>query len=530
MKHETKVINGFTVHYFDEFKDAHSWLRDLQGEDAQFISLISITNITIWATDIDPRFDGKQYKTLEISDIIARKDAKALQKIHPMYFLVYKRKLTTEEMDFLAESLTYKQLEQLPNTIFNKFTEDELNTLLNRFKTKKSNHYKLYTLKKEDPSEKTVFVQVIDDTVVNTIKKKIKYARRYGNKGVDQEIDKKLDFRKEYLNANEICRYLGIGLEYLTYMKNHDIKNNLYPYMGYGETIDGKLMFKTDDFIKAMKANYHPINDNLKNDKSRWLPENGFYSRDEMITIFKVEKTCSRKGIEYAMQSGKLSYMLISDRFYRISKRDFEDYLVNRVDMDLNFVVKNMRERKVIQFPKNATEEQKDMVVEQYITEDNLLNILGYKDRLDKDHMGYGFQSSMWKSLSDASEKYLNRFNGRLYRKKEDINNWLRDHYKTDNGKGETAVALHIDYDLLVKAYEKDKDGFGDLCRTTSLEEYCKKKYPNLNPDDFATKVIRWISNGKIPVFYFSKKFRYVYMPDLKNLKEFEEYINIHKN
>lgn len=53
MTHEQKVINTYTVHYFDRFKDAQTWLRVIQGEDAQFVSSLSNTNLAIWTTEID---------------------------------------------------------------------------------------------------------------------------------------------------------------------------------------------------------------------------------------------------------------------------------------------------------------------------------------------------------------------------------------------------------------------------------------------------------------------------------------------
>ena len=59
MTHEQKVINTYTVHYFDRFKDAQTWLRVIQGEDAQFVSSLSNTNLAIWTTEIDNQFDGK---------------------------------------------------------------------------------------------------------------------------------------------------------------------------------------------------------------------------------------------------------------------------------------------------------------------------------------------------------------------------------------------------------------------------------------------------------------------------------------
>lgn len=526
MAHEQKVISTYTVHCFDDLEEALTWLRDIQGADAQLVSMMSNTNIAVWATEIDCTFDGKQYTVNMLLDILKNKDAKALKKIHPIYFQnLRKAALQKEDTSFLAENLTLKQIAALPNITLGSFDVEDLKVMKDRAEQGPTiYHERVYTLKKDNPEEQTVFVCVKEFTVVELLKRKSIYASRYGRKELDKKTVEPIDFRKEYATVEQVASYLGINVQYFFMTKRYNAENEVYKYLGEVEYVDGQKVFRTENLKTLLRESYHPVNEAYKNQEDRYVPADGVYMREELPAMFGVASTVSRKSVTHAVAIGKLSYFDINPRCIRVSKRDFKEYIDERVDdenRDLGFISKVM-DREIIQFPKKATQEQKDQIMQNYLDEETFLGIIALTDNgLWKSPKNY-FQNTLWVSLNDYSKLYLNRGDGKLYRKKEEVANWLNAFYKI---KDKDYKEVPIDIDVLVKYKNEDTDGVGGLCPMTHFTEWASAKYPDVDPEDFRRKVMYWIQNGFIPALVFSKRMKYLYLPDLIGSDRFENYM-----
>ena len=530
MTHEQKVINTYTVHYFDRFKDAQTWLRVIQGEDAQFVSSLSNTNLAIWTTEIDNQFDGKQYTVRMILDIIKSRNAKALKNIHPLYFQNLKKStLEKEEASFLASHLTLKQLEYLPNITFGGFDADDLEILLDTARQKQSlRHNRIYTLKKDDPSEQTIFVLVGDYPIAELLRRKIVYANRYGRKNTAKKALEPVNFNKEWATIEQVASYLGINVQYFFMQKDYNENNAIYKYLGDVEYVDDKKVFQTKKLKELLHAAYRPINPNYKDCEERYLPKDGLRLREELPVEFKVTATVSRKSVTHAIEVGKLSYFDITSRCIRVSKQDFQDYLVDRVEKsrDYSFVSKVMN-REVIQFPKQATKEQKEVVMNEYLNEKSFLDLVFLSDKAPWKNPKAYFQNTLWTSLNEHSKLYLNRSDGNLYRRKSELMSWLSEVYQYQ-GKEDKVSCKHIDFSLMVKHQCEDNDFIGDLCPMNHFEYWAEVKHPNLDAEDLKQKVMYWIKQGYIPVLLFSKRLKYIYLPDLIESKQYQNYLEKH--
>ena len=287
--------------------------------------------------------------------------------------------------------------------------------------------------------------------------------------------------------------------------KDYNEDNAIYKYLGDVEYVDDKKVFQTKKLKELLHATYRPINPNYKDCEERYLPKDGLRLRDELPAEFKVTATVSRKSVTHAIEVGKLSYFDITSRCIRVSKQDFQDYLIDRVEKsrDYSFVSKVMN-REVIQFPKQATKEQKEAVMNEYLNEKSFLDLVFLSDNAPwKNPKAY-----LWTSLNEHSKLYLNRSDGALYRRKSELMSWLSEVYQYQR-KEDKASCEHIDFSLMVKHQCEDKDFIGDLCPMNHFEYW----------------VMYWIKQGYIPVLLFSKRLKYVYLPDLIESKQYQNYL-----
>ena len=76
---------------------------------------------------------------------------------------------------------------------------------------------------------------------------------------------------------------------------------------------------------------------------------------------------------------------------------------------------------------------------------------------------------------------------------------WLSEVYQYQR-KEDKASCEHIDFSLMVK-------------------------HPKLDAEDLKQKVMYWIKQGYIPVLLFSKRLKYIYLPDLIESKQYQNYL-----
>ena len=79
-QHTTETVKGYRIHYFESAEAAQMWLKDTFGDDADFVSYLSKSDIFVWASQICEHFDGQEYAQQEIVQIIKNRDTKTLSK------------------------------------------------------------------------------------------------------------------------------------------------------------------------------------------------------------------------------------------------------------------------------------------------------------------------------------------------------------------------------------------------------------------------------------------------------------------
>lgn len=184
--------------------------------------------------------------------------------------------------------------------------------------------------------------------------------------------------------------------------------------------------------------------------------------------------------------------------------------------------------REVIQFPKQATKEQREAVMNEYLNEKSFLDLVFLSDNAPWKNPKAYFQNTLWTSLNEHSKLYLNRSDGALYRRKSELMSWLSEVYQYQ-GKEDEISCKHIDFSLMVKHQREDKDFIGDLCPMNHFEYWVEVKHPNLDAEDLKQKVMYWIKQGYIPVLLFSKRLKYIYLPDLIESKQYQNYLEKHR-
>ena len=525
MAHEEKVINGFEVHYFDDFTEAQSWLRELQGPKAQFISYISRQDVFHWAEEIDTSFNGKQYLPKDLLKIIKERNADVLSNIHPEYFLYLTLDLSKEDTEFLAENLSVKQVQGLPTSFLRRFTIDELETILKKVKSSKILYHKVYTIRKKNKTDKSVFVKVEIKPLDEWLISKIDYKKTYVPKEKKERIP--LDLSKEYLTDRELADYLSINIQYFKQLKRDHKDSLMCRIMGVGVKSRGKLLFKTSDFKEFMKKIYVPKSGEPCEDESLYLPKDGLYSPDSLIEKFGVASTVTRRTLKHARYDSTISCFKVSEKYYRYSYNDFKNFIKKRADDHINIQSNMIKD--VIQFPKNSTEQQKKNILNQYITVDELANIIPFTSKLERKTPNNLAIASFMKLLTHRTIKYKNRMDDKLYFKRDAIVDVIRERYgyygTYKTGQNPIDVPYDLDFNYLYKKMKEGDKERGVLYSTIQLKSYLSKKYDNFPDDKFAYCLNSWIKKGKVPVLFINKNSRRLYIPHLEECEVYQDFL-----
>lgn len=528
MTHKQAKINGFEVHYFDEFKEAQTWMRDLQGPKAQFISYISRQDVFNWAVKIDKAFGGKQYLPKDLLKVLDERDVDELTTIHPEYFLYWKGNLTKEQRLFLAENLTLKQIQNLPKPFVNKFDTDDLEIMLKKVPDTSSHYYRVYTLRKQNRADNSIFVRIKLQPVGAFLRGRIDYLNTNKVESLAEDIE--VDLTKDTLSVKEVAKYLDINIQYFKQMEKIHKDGMLYKMLSPGMEKSGKeVFFKTSDLKKFMKAVYVTKTGEPCEDESLYFPKEGVFTSQDIVERCGA-RNVTHRTMKHARYSSTISYFAVADRYPRFSERDFEEFIEARAYDEIN-IRSNMVE-KVIQFPKNATEAQIKNVLSQYITVEELSRIIPFTGENLENIPPNLCTSSFMKLLMSIDDKYKNRVDDKKYFKRETVVKVLSERYgyygKYVQGQNPIAFPYPLDFNELY-AYMKEGDrDRGGLYPITMLIDRLSKKYVDFPEKTFRTSLNEWILSGKVPVLFLTKRLRQVYLPHLEECEKYQNFIKRH--
>ena len=361
-QHTIETVKGYRIHYFESAEAAQTWLKNTFGDDADFVSYLSKSDIFVWASQICEHFDGQEYAQQEIVQIIKDRDTKTLSKINPQYFQYVKTDLTKEDTQFLAENLSILQMERFPNRSFSLFDGNNIETMLYRVSKEKrpTYFYKLYTMKRQyTESDKTEFVQVKAFTLTDALERKFKYISRYKDRvnrlgGTNKAVDR----NHEYVSINEVSKYLSLNIQYITQLETLHTDSLMYKHLGAPEYERNRKYFRTENLIKYVSATYRPMNDEIGSIEERRFPKEGLFKLEELFKMYDCHETITARSVLFARRQKTISYFQITDKAIRYSRKDFEDFMEFRAQRDIGFI-KNVVNRDLIQFPKDATDSQK---------------------------------------------------------------------------------------------------------------------------------------------------------------------------
>lgn len=516
-QHTTETVKGYRIHYFESAEAAQMWLKDTFGDDADFVSYLSKSDIFVWASQICEHFDGQEYAQQEIVQIIKNRDTKTLSKINPQYFQYVKTDLTKEDTQFLAENLSILQMERFPNRSFSLFDGDNIETMLYRVSKEKrpTYFYKLYTMKRQyAESDKTEFVQVKAFTLTDALERKFKYISRYKDRvnrlgGTNKAVDR----NHEYVSINEVSKYLSLNIQYITQLETLHTDSLMYKHLGVPEYERSKKYFRTENLIKYVSATYRPMNDEIGNIEERRFPKEGLFKLEELFKMYDCHETITARSVLFARRQKTISYFQITDKAIRYSRKDFEDFMEFRAQRDIGFI-KNVVNRDLIQFPKDATDSQKDLIMRQYISEEEWTEMMNLAASNNIQNI---YESSARKLLVQYAKKYRNREDGKLYFLKSDISKMFKEHYGYLGEDGKMKYPVPFNIDAMQSAHEQNDDYRGRIYTASELADYWMKQNPALAKTYIMMTLNRLTKTGKIPVIKITKVFKYYYLPHIED-------------
>ena len=527
MTHKLENISGYDVHFFDDFEEAHAWLKKEQGPKAQFISYISRQDVFRWTTEVDKTFDGKQYLPQDLLTIVKNKDDKALLRVHPEYFLYLNADLPKEDREFLAKNFSLKQLQRVPRSFLSRFTAEDLEIMAQKVSHDDCPYYKVYTLKKKSREEKTTFVSVSTASLYDVFRVKIDYKTQCGIKDAEEKNNAPIDFSKKYLTAKELAVYLGISVQHFRQLEAKHKDGDLYKMLGPGIKEGTDLLYKTSDFKKFMRSIYVTKTGEACDDESRYLPKDGIYTCDNLIDKFGVYDSVTIRTLKTARYSSTISYFKVTGRYFRYSYKDFKEFVEQRADSLVN--IRSCMVKNVIQFPKDATETQKNTILNQFIDINELAKVIPFSAENTENVPQNVYNSAFMKMLIQKAEKYKSRIDDKTYFKKSDVANVLKDNYgyygTFVQGENPIEIPYPIDFFKLYDYMKKGDKERGALFPTLKLIDYLSEKYEDFPKQRFTWDLNRWILHGKVPVFFLTKRNRQVYIPHLEECKEYQNFI-----
>lgn len=516
-QHTIETVKGYRIHYFESAEAAQMWLKETFGDDADFVSYLSKSDIFVWASQICEHFDGQEYAQQEIVQIIKDRDTKALSKINPQYFQYVKTDLTKEDTQFLAENLSILQMERFPNRSFSLFDGNNIETMLYRVSKEKrpTYFYKLYTMKRQyAESDKTEFVQVKAFTLTDALERKFKYISRYKDRvnrlgGTNKAVDR----NHEYVSINEVSKYLSLNIQYITQLETLHTDSLMYKHLGAPEYDRNRKYFRTENLIKYVSATYRPMNDEIGNIEERRFPKEGLFKLEELFKMYDCHETITARSVLFARRQKTISYFQITDKAIRYSRKDFEDFMEFRAQRDIGFI-KNVVNRDLIQFPKDATDSQKDLIMKQYISEEEWTEMMNLAASNNIQNI---YESSARKLLVQYAKKYRNREDGKLYFLKSDISKMFKEHYGYLGEDGKMKYPVPFNIDTMQSAHEQNDDYRGRIYTASELADYWMKQNPALTKTYIMMTLNRLTKTGKIPVIKITKVFKYYYLPHIED-------------
>lgn len=117
----------------------------------------------------------------------------------------------------------------------------------------------------------------------------------------------------------------------------------------------------------------------------------------------------------------------------------------------------------------------------------------------------------------------------KLYFKREAVVDILRErygYYRTFKaGQNPIDIPYALDFNYLYKKMKEGDKERGSLYSTVQLKYYLSKKYDNFPEDKFAYLLNTWINNAKVPVLFFNKMYRLVYIPHLEECEDYQKFL-----
>lgn len=176
--------------------------------------------------------------------------------------------------------------------------------------------------------------------------------------------------------------------------------------------------------------------------------------------------------------------------------------------------IKNVVNRDLIQFPKDATDSQKDLIMRQYISEEEWTEMMNLAASNNIQNI---YESSARKLLVQYAKKYRNREDGKLYFLKSDISKMFKEHYGYLGEDGKMKYPVPFNIDTMQSAHEQNDDYRGRIYTASELADYWMKQNPALAKTYIMMTLNRLTKTGKIPVIKITKVFKYYYLPHIED-------------
>ena len=447
---------------------------------------------------------------LELNDVIKifdTKNEKALRKLNPILLGQFNFPLEPEWATFIAQNLTKEQICYLPSRLLKNFTVDDFDYLLNTLEGYDFRTYKQVYVHKT-PKKQYKYAIVASGKIGDFLRQQKITARYAAVKAVPKEKYYELShskYEKNGWSATEMAKYFSMETNTFKRMAAPEQENELFKVLEIQkeENVyknDGKqirytqIYFTKDSFEKGLQTIYKPVNEEDKYNQEKYMPNTGLYSWEELTVIYGLAGKLKRLQFLYYVRTKLISYFELSPRVFRYSKKDFEDFMTRYIET--NWERKKAHKRvnetkKFINIPPNATQEEHDDIMSEYLLEEDVLNYFSVTVK-NLEEVQNVYASTGYQFIIQHVSKYYSYENLKTYFKKSDIEEQLlNQYYGKLNPVTKKLEQTPIKYDDIKKLY-----------RINQVADELKEEYPHIN-ENYLKNVIRGLLNdGEIPVFY----------------------------
>lgn len=495
MPKESKYNYDYNIMFLDDEEYA-TYLKQAQERNysRRYEMTIEAYKMIINHEYFSSRFSTHNYYSqAALAPIINKKDTDRFQKVNPITFYSWiRRGLTASAIDYISDNCTKEQLPFIHKKILTSLSIDNLDKLMGKIADENLDYYVMNIFYHQDEKNviDIVFVKkgdlnsLILEIYTNKVKTSEIRLRETKNEGFDLDNERYIVYG---INVVEVNKYLSLKV-----FPNQNVDSWLHNLELVNENYTKHRSFKIDSFKKYIKECYVPAK-GVSLEGKEIIPKRGLYRFNELVKICGLSyNSMSESQIRYARKQNLIGYYKISEKGYRYSIEDFEDYFSKRIATDARISTN----RPII---------SEDEVEGTYLDVALILSYLFPEQYANNKH---NRNFLLFHKFKEEYPIYICKVDGytKDFVKITDVNDYISKNYvRMENGK---KINIENNYTY---------DNIGEVISIANLPT--KIKTVNIAPRTLVTYAQRAIKSGELPFLNLTEKNKAIRKDDLFKIK-----------